>query len=253
MNILYFAQIGNIISAHLKAETSVNAWSGVVEVKDTHAIGHIVINDNTGEIWKTIPSVLAGRGIVFAGGVPNGFAGDMVLFRFSLQGAIPSLSFSSDTALYLNDGKGTQISVVTPPFTTNANVAYSSGSITKDVTPPEPFTPELYRDASAFGNNPVVIFSTHDADSGMQKYEVREITAGGIGAWENAESPYVINSDVIKLEIRAYDNAGNVRTEEFLAPQPPAPNKNTQIALIIAAFVMLLMVYTIYKRWRKNT
>lgn len=250
MNTFYFEQSENTIAVHLKADTSVNAWSGVVEVADTHAIVNIVTKDNAGEIWRTSPSIEAGRGIVFSGGIPNGFVGDTVLFRFSLQNVVPTLSFSTDTALYLSDGKGTEVSVIVSPFVPNANVAYSSARIIKDITPPEPFTPELYRDATAFGSMPVAIFSAHDNDSGIQKYEVREITAYGDGVWQSGESPYVINPDVVALEIRAYDNMGNVRTEELLV-SPKTSNVSMYITLI-GAFALLFVVYTI-KRWRKNS
>ncbi|MEK7089787.1 MAG: hypothetical protein AAB920_03145, partial [Patescibacteria group bacterium] len=88
-----------------------------------------------------------------------------------------------------------------------------------------------------------------DLDSGIQKYEVRETTARGMGDWRNAESPYVINSDVTTLEIRAYDSAWNARTESI---STLITVLNIQLyAVAIGAVIILALVYTVYK-WRRN-
>jgi len=250
MTNLYFEQNGNTIAVHAKTDVSVNAWSGVVRVADTNVVASILTKDSDGIFWKTIPSIEGGKGIQFAGGLPNGFTGDIVLFRFVLRAPASSLSFSSDTALYLGDGAGTEVVVAGAPFIPSAGVVYAPSSELRDTVPPESFTPELYRDGAMFGGNPVVLFSARDLDSGIQKYEAREITARGLGDWRIAESPYVINPDVTTIEIRAYDNAGNIRTESL--PTLSTVSNIEMYAIAIGAVIMLLLVYTISK-WRKNS
>lgn len=250
MTNFYFEQNGNTISIHAKTDVAVNAWSGAVKMSDTNAIGSILTKDSDGIIWKTIPNVEAGKGIVFSGGMPSGFTGDFVLFRFTLRTPTSMLSFSNDVALYLSDGNGTEILASGAPFVPNASAIYSSSFGLRDTTPPESFTPELYKDANAFNGDPVVLFSTRDNDSGIQKYEVRETTATGLGDWRIAESPYAVNRDVTMLEIRAYDNAGNIRTES-IATLSTVSNIGIYIALFVAVLTFVLM-YTIYK-WRKNS
>lgn len=250
MTNFYFEQSGNSIAVHAKTDVAVNAWAGTVEVPNTNSIASIRTNDSDGIFWKTIPTVETGRGILFAGGTPQGFTGDMVLFRFTLRAPVASLSFSNNSALYLGDGNGTEVLALNARFIPSTSVTYATTSAYQDTIPPTAFVPELYSDKNVFGNTPVVIFSAHDADSGIQKYEVRETTAGGFGDWRNAESPYAINADVTMLEIRAYDNAGNVRTES-ISTTPQASNVYAYLTLF-GAVILLVFVYTIYK-WRRNS
>ncbi|MFA6365152.1 MAG: hypothetical protein WCW78_02000 [Candidatus Paceibacterota bacterium] len=251
MTSFYFEQQENSIVVHAKTDVAINAWSGVVEITNTDAIATISTNDDNGMIWKTTPTVEAGRGIVFAGGIPNGFIGDNILFRFTLSAPIPTLSFSTDSTLYLNNGKGTEVFALKEPFVMNANVRYTPSHAVSDMVPPESFTPELYRDASLFDGSPVVIFSTRDMNSGVQRYEVREVTEHGLSVWRSAQSPYRVNPDVIKLEIRAYDNAGNIRTEVVAVNVSPS-YVQIYALLISAVIIVLLMVYTSIHTWKKR-
>lgn len=244
----YFSEESNIISVHLVSDASVNAWHGTVILPETSAIARLMTDDARGFMWQTIPHIVEGRGIEFAGGLPEGFTGDVVVFRFALNAAPSSLSFSPDTTAYLNDGRGTEIPAQGSVFV--PHVVLGAPRFPQDTTPPEPFTPELSRNSLFFDGRTVVLFGTRDLGSGVHGYAVREVTTHGMSAWHPAQSPYLIANDVTALEIRAYDNAGNVREEMLTVASSRIPTLS--YLALFGAILLCVLVYNTFRQWRRS-
>lgn len=242
----YFKQVGNIIEVRFSTDTSVNAWTGRVFLSAPPGNLRIMSADSIAAIWQTTPQ-WNGQSISFTGGTPNGFTGDGVLFSFLPPPGSYGLSFASGTAVYLNDGLGT---AVTPTLNQLA-AQISAATSTLDNVPPEPFTPTLYQNKSFFDGKLVAIFSTADLQSGINHYEIKEITDRGVSNWHLAQSPYLVQNDVQTLEIKAVDNFGNSRIET-LNIRPGALNLWLLGAILAVVVLGTLILYN-KKRWRRRT
>ncbi|MFA6512225.1 MAG: cohesin domain-containing protein [Patescibacteria group bacterium] len=112
-----------------------------------------------------------------------------------------------------------------------------------DSTPPEPFEPVFTLEQEGNKGTPILLFSAHDALSGVERYTVQE----GTHTTEDAASPYVIRDpdaldDVV---IRAYDYAGNVRkvTYHGRTGTVVAENNNQILLLSIIAGLLVLSLF----------
>ena len=246
MTKFYFEQNNQIVSVKLQSDDLVNAWSGSVILPKSIQVSNIITADTITEIWQKVPQLEEGQ-IVFTGGRPNGFKGDGILFQFVVDRGSYFLDFSPDTATYLNDGLGTRSESILESF--NYQLA-SDIPIKVRIDKEPPFSPVVYKDEDFFDGQPVIIFSTRDFESGISHYEIRETTKNGVSNWQNAESPYLINPDVKRIEIKAVDAFDNERIAilnikpEFLA-----------LKLVILGIIFLGLIflgYNLIKRWKKR-
>jgi hypothetical protein len=83
-----------------------------------------------------------------------------------------------------------------------------------DTTPPEEFIPEIGTDPSMFDARSFISFSTVDKTSGISHYKIK---LGAFNTQNSVNSPYVLPKFMIgkTLEVTAFDNAGNQRTEKI--------------------------------------
>jgi len=94
-----------------------------------------------------------------------------------------------------------------------------------DSTPPEDFKPEIGQESSVFEGKYFLSFVAQDTTSGIDHYEVAELTRTLWGSaeeqWETAKSPYLLKDQSLKsiIKIRAVDKAGNERVIEYLPPK----------------------------------
>lgn len=246
MAMLYFEQLGGRVLVHIASDVPINAWQGSVLLP--FGIKNVQVNTtrSISDVWQEAPMFHAEE-ISFTGGKLNGFVGDGILFEFSVNPGTYSLRFSPQTAVYLNNGLGTksQLALRTLDFSLSSDLA---SPLAEDMTPPESFTPTIYRQKDFFNGNPVAIFSTHDLQSGVSSYEIRETVYGGIIDWHIGRSPYVINSDVRMLEIKAIDYAGNERIETLHTRGYFLMELSTIVTIIFVAGIM----YTIGKWWKSR-
>jgi hypothetical protein len=244
MSKFYFQQNNNLIEVRFSTDVSVNAWEGSVILSPAPPDAKIITAESITTFWQT-PPALEGNKIFFRGGRPNGFEGEGTLFKISLPAGKYSLEFSPNSAAYLNDGLGTAALIELQPRT--FSVAAKEELV--DRTPPQPFRPFLYRDKNFFDGRPVVIFETMDLESGVSRYEIRETTRFGVGSFHQAESPYFVNPDVKKLEIKAIDAFGNERIEVLrVAPEFSL----TTLVIASAIFVVILgLLYNLIIRRQK--
>lgn len=89
-------------------------------------------------------------------------------------------------------------------------------SVKIDATAPAGFTPQIDQKTFAENNRQLVTFTTTDAASGIDHYEIRLITDGGSGEatsfFTEAQSPYQLPNlpkGKYSLIVRAFDAAGN--------------------------------------------
>lgn len=121
-------------------------------------------------------------------------------------------------------------------------------SLAADTQPPLPFEPKLVSDPAIHGGKYVLVFSTTDAESGIDHYEVKE----GLLRWERAESPYVLPLQHLPkiIVVKAVDRAGN-ETQETVAESIAPHIQSHAIAGAILIFVLFLVIAAILSRWNK--
>jgi hypothetical protein len=247
------------------AQGQVNFSPSSVSVSDVR-YGNSIIS-----LWVLKPSADNALGTInFTGGVPGGFSGSTgTLFTFIVQpqkeGAV-TISLK-DVHVLLNDGSGGELSgLKIIPLTLNITkaktVTPSKASATatstpqeekfvapKDTIPPENFVPMIGRSESIANNAYFVAFSAVDKDSGVAKYEVREVpriiglfTDMFSTPWREASSPYVLSFQTwgSRVEVRATDGAGNSTVS--------STNKPFGTILIIIFVIILILVSIIITR-----
>lgn len=148
-----------------------------------------------------------------------------------------------DTTLFRNDGEGSLIGVprfskkfvVLPerPFDTSESL---------DKTPPFPFVIEQI-EGSSFGKTPsMLLFTTIDKDSGIERYEVRV----GKGKFVTTTSPFPTPQRLLpySVTVRAVDFAGNYQDAVIVLPGSAGAIK---IVLIAIVGVIAIVIY-VYRR-----
>ena len=92
-----------------------------------------------------------------------------------------------------------------------------------DSTPPEDFKPEIGQESSVFEGKYFLNFTAQDKTSGIDHYEVTELTKTfwvftSKEQWETVKSPYLLKDQRLKSKIlvKAVDKAGNNRIAQIL-------------------------------------
>ena len=219
-------------------------------------------------LWVNQPTIHSDYGVIsFVGGLPGGYCGRVsgdpslsnklatLYFRFPTSTTPSStqlpvsvqLSFLPGTEALLNDGQGTPAALTLSGATYSqlltgkyAAIDVWQQAIQNDTTPPEPFTVSVYHDPSLFSNQWFATFSTVDKQTGIDHYEVAEISKSNLGTpenqwnWVRAVSPYLIKDQSLQsiVEVRAVDSAGNIRTESYIPPQNPTPARNPALGVL---------------------
>jgi hypothetical protein len=221
-------------------------------------------------LWVKSPTVFSNYGVVsFVGGLPGGYCGRVpgdpslsnnlatIYFRFptsttaststvAFQNA--NISFLNSTQAVLNDGQGTLASLKTGGATYSPqaikgqylSVDAMADAITNDTTPPEPFTIGVYQNNSLFSGQWFAVFSTVDKQTGIDHYEVAELSTADSAKpqdqwnWVRAVSPYLIKNQALNgvLAVRAIDAAGNARVTQYTPPAPAKKANNWEISIL---------------------
>ena len=233
------------------ADASVSFDSGKLEVMDIGTGGSIFA------IWTRAPIYDNKTGkIMFTGGTTGNFsgtAGDVltIVFRAKQKGQA-GISFGADSALFLADGKGTQIHPslggLTVTVLSNSknqpSVNQWDSLLAKDKTPPQNLVITLGKDPSVFDGKYFISFSADDSESGINYYAVKE----NGGNFVQTESPYVLNDQALSGEVtvKAVDKAGNQAVKTLALKQNIFARTGYVVWVIIAA-VLLLLGLAIFK------
>ena len=210
------------------------------------------------DFWVEPPSVSnASHTIDLAGIIPGGLTtSDGRIASFTAvpagPGGIPASFGTVSAKVLLNDGKGTPatVAVVSTPFVPGTQ---TSSPPVPDITPPDPFVPQIGRDPAVFGGAWFVAFSTTDPQSGINHYEIME---GSDTVWHAAVSPYRLSDQSLSsnIYIRAVDNAGNFRIVELPAahPRTGAPAADRIAVFIAACAILWIGIFAIVWMWTRR-
>lgn len=215
-------------------------------------------------LWVQEPKIDTKAGtITFSGGLPGGYCGRIqgdpsltniigkAVFTVIDAGARRADIRFIDSAVYLNDGRGTKV----VPEYGDASIqlvseATQSGNpwlaeVGADVTPPDLFDVQVESTRNIFNGKYYIVFSTVDKQSGLDHFEVVEN-----GSWVRAKSPHLLADQSLKsgVEVRAIDKAGNIRLGNYVAGQVPARANAFEeyTALIVILLILVLALAARY-------
>lgn len=213
-----------------------------IEVRDLSIAGSAF------SLWPKKPSLSEnGKTVSFIAGAPGGLNGDAVhVFKIVVSvSKSTTLQFSGNIQTYLNDGKGTSLSVKTLFIPIDINeqkqkpVDFWNLTISKDTTPPEPFEITLHEDSQLYDGKKFILFNTKDTDSGIDFYEVIE---NGNAPVRATDAYVIVNQDFKEIKVIAHDVSGNVRIETL-------SSKNS-LPKILVIFLVIVLCFIIVKRKR---
>lgn len=248
------AGINNEFEVRLLLDTAgenINAIEGqILFPSDSLSLVDIREGDSIVDIWLQKPALSQENSIVFSGITPGGFSGvyeplnpdkkfgKILSMIFKARKAGQVLFEQQNVRVLLNDGKGTPANSTLTPLIMNITdqPGILSEQMMPDITPPEPFFPEIAMDPAIYNGKYFVVFSTQDKGTGVDHYEIRE----GSGNFVAAESPYLLRNQNLdeEVDIKAVDKSGNERTA-IIYPKNPRPWYKKYFVLfiiIIAAF-----------------
>ncbi|MES3005314.1 MAG: hypothetical protein V4690_04420 [Patescibacteria group bacterium] len=267
---------------------SINTIGGKVNIPALATTGDIRYGSSIISLWVDKPTWNSGtRSIAFTGGIPGGFNGGIgtimsFVVRPSSEGTM-SISLQ-DVSVLLNDGSGSELKVSTPtlvltvgkapvvpkteptkpvvvptkPTSTETPIEVEP-MLPADTVAPESFVPMVTRHESVEENKYFVSFFAVDKDSGISKYEVKEVMSGlGIlgskfqTEWQEATSPYILKYQKwgSRVEIKAYDNAGNVVVSKTSKPFDGTVVLALFVGAILATFVVTRTWFSIKPKRR---
>ncbi len=132
-----------------------------------------------------------------------------------------------------------------------------------DTTSPEEFTIQIVD----IEEKKYLVFSTTDATSGIDHYELLEISLdwnkdirpGQKTEWKTVQSPYLLKGQSLNsiIRIKAIDKAGNERLSEIVLFSKPKPSPNQIVFLAIAgiaiiALIIALIVWKLFLKRNRN-
>lgn len=235
----------------------VNAIDGTILIPDSLVVTDIRYSGSVVSLWIQNPEEReVGRisfGAVLPGGYQNGVEEETQegnVFTFvveAVQEGETSISFTDDTAVYLNDGAGTRAPLTVKNSTLTVGAPDGSTqrvAVSTDDAPPEDFTAEV-TSGDAFGiPGEVLVFLASDKDSGVERYEIsRSYVPFLFLSWGGTESPAQLHaSDAYGfVAIRAIDRSGN-ETVTIATPGGMRAWLPTLIVVLILAIISTLLL-----------
>lgn len=244
-------RVGDIFTTSFSLHTGtdvINAIEGSVHFPPSLSLTDVRLQGSLISLWLSSPAEKE-KGIVsFAGVLPGGYQGEAKIFTLvfkAVQKGSARLSFGAGTAAYQNDGKGTiaklSLSPLSVPVGTSLGTSHTV-TFEEDALPPESFMPVI-SSGEPFGlSGLVLIFSTQDKNSGIERYDIARSYSPRAKedrlSWRVIESPYVlVSGDSTRyLYVRAVDREGNTRVEVV------SPQEFSSIAFVFTWWVLILVV-----------
>ena len=243
----------------------INALGGVVRFPtELAAAQNVRTGDSIVNFWVDGPR-LDGDAVIFAGIIPNGFAGEEgKLFSAVFEGASAGeavLSFENLEA-FLNDGQGTAMPVSGAPLTLAVTLQPQGAAVSAlaDTIPPQSFELSVACAQEVYEGKCFVVFATQDKESGVDHYEIRErrlhglgVLKIGVGKWYRAQSPQLLRDQQLKsrVEVRAIDAAGNKRAV-FIEPMRALAWYEDIGAWLLITLGIVLFVVVVVSRIRRK-
>lgn len=228
----------------------INAIEGIVTVAENSEVEEIGDGNSIVSIWLEKPEYNQGN-IRFSGIIPGGFNGKGSLFKIKYKSDSASPFELENLRILLNEEDGKNAGIVYMP---NKNLgAVGDANLEIDAYPPERFTPEIINDDAIENGRYVLVFSTTDKGSGVEKYQILEKQSDRESSWKDATSPYLLDDQNLNSEIyvRAVDKTGNFIIAYIPAKNPQSyPDKIYWIILL--ALLILSIGIVLRKKYAKN-
>ncbi len=252
-----------IITVKINADGSVlNTVDGEITLKSSSSnlsVQEFSLANSSFGLWPRTPSVSAdGHTISFVGGVPGGFSieGATLFSIVVLANKEGTITVSpQNISVFSNDGQGTKLPVQLKDITINVTPKNSANPIqndwasivSKDTTPPNDFIIVLGQEKTLFDGKKFAFFSALDNQSGIDHYDVSENGAPMI----RSGSTYVLQdqSDNVKLNVIAYDKAGNKKSAAYSGE---TMSKSISWIPILIVVILIIAIYIAFKVWKKN-
>lgn len=280
--------LGDVLIVQVRLDTDelagecINAVSGVIQLSGPVTPVDVSLGTSIFPFWIEQPTVnLASKRVSFAGGVPNGYCGRVAgdprltnqLFELVVRtdgvldtdqdNAVATISFTSDTTAYLNDGAGSPAALDLLPA--QILVANQFGeavqdpwveTVQSDTIPPQEFSISLEQDPFAFQGKYFISFNTTDKQTGIDRYEVIEEPLHQLGSftwgqadapWRQVRSPYVLGDQSLNsiVRVRAIDKAGNEYIANYIPDESLRTTSVTQLVTFIVVLASILVVAVI--------
>lgn len=218
------------IRAIISSEQSLNAIQGSLQYsKELLSVTNIAHGKSIIKYWQQEPNNDPGTGTIsFTGGLPNpGFTGSSAtVFEITAKAraeGTASIAFSENSQILANDGNGSVLSSTKQAITIQIIKAATPSQtpppeqvdIPQDTTPPENLELLLGHDGNLFNGDWFAVFQATDADSGIDHYEIAEVSQKNNypvdNEWIKATSPYRLQEQEqdTKVFFKAVDKAGN--------------------------------------------
>ncbi|MEN9622177.1 MAG: hypothetical protein RLZZ67_611 [Candidatus Parcubacteria bacterium] len=225
----------------------INALEGVVVLDKKIEVTSIDEAGSVFTLWARKPS-LTSQKISFTGGTTGGVYGSTLkVFTVRvkpLQAKPFKVSFEA-TSMFLNDGKGTKVSVTgtssdIPVLASGSPVPKATDPQIVDSVPPSEFSIDLGKDPTLYNGKYFVSFYALDRESGISTYEVTETNFPPV----RSGSTYVLQNQKLSgtIVVKATDKAGNVRIQE-LDLNPTATMFKT---IALAVGIIIAGLYGLY-------
>ncbi len=262
---------GERIAVRVYLETegdNINAVEGHLNYSSSMlAVDSIFFGNSILSFWPESPHKASDGVVSFSGVAPGGYNSSSkgllftVVFKARAEGAA-ELSLSNMLAL-LDDGQGTKsnlsikntslaISKANPtvPESESSKSLSVESTVLEDTEAPETFIPLIGKNPDIFNGKSFLVFTTTDKQSGVDHYEVQEARYNIVfdKSWAIVTSPHLLSDQNLHsyVYVRAYDKAGNFRTE-ILSPLYPVSFYQSAVFWVIILGVIFLLVF-IYKK-----
>ncbi len=236
-----------------------NTIEGNVVLNGGVAVSEFSLANSAFGLWPRTPSLSEeGRVVSFVGGVPGGFdINGATLFKIIVQAREEGVAkiTPEDFAAYVNDGKGTKVSMkgkgvelqVVKSTSATPNDEWQN-IISADKKAPEDFIVVLGQDQNLFEGKKFAFFSAIDNQSGISHYEVSENDTDAV----RSGSTYVLQDQEndVELHVTAIDKAGNKKVAEFSSAEGFFTNVSWGFVAIVV--LIILVLYVLFKRRRVN-
>jgi hypothetical protein len=181
--------------------------------------------------WIDPPAQTASGVVSFAGIVPGGFQGVassvISIWLVPVASGLGVVTVN-DVKVLKNDGEGTPVALTTSPASVLVSTVIATSSQIRSVSliEPETFVPVVNSNPDVFDGKYFLAFSAVDKGSGIDHYEVLEVSSGNRprleDTWQAASSPYLIKDQSLssRIFVRAVGHDGNFIVVEASGTHP---------------------------------
>ncbi len=232
-------------------EVAMYSGNGLAEVKE-FSLAHSAFG-----LWPRTPSLSSnGQVISFIGGVPGGFNIEgatlfSIVIEAKKEGTLKIRP--QNVSVFANDGNGTKVPVTLKGIEVQVGPR-KAGSIVNDewktlvandIASPEDFIIVLGQSDAVNNGKKFAYFSAVDNQTGIAYYEVSENGKDPVRSGSTYE--LTDQSGDVKLEVTAFDKAGNKKVAYY----PTNQGGSVNWFFVLTVSVALFIVRALYRKFKK--